>query len=106
MDQSMDGSKVASVGSPTELLQYIVKTPEGGHTCGICFNFVHQSRSNVRNHVESEHFKNAFVYTCPECNKECISHQALLKHKSRYHKTQVRAPQMITSQDITRPKLE
>ena len=69
--------------NPEDLLKYIDKIEEGNYFCTICASFSHKNRANVRNHVESKHFTNTFLYTCPHCGKECPSHQALLKHKSR-----------------------
>jgi len=72
---------------PADLLQYIVKDSATGNlSCSLCTNFSHRSRANVRNHIESKHFPNTFVYTCPVCFKDCPSHQSLLKHKSLFHK--------------------
>jgi len=83
-DMAMEGSKGVD---PADLLQYIVKdTASGILSCSLCSHFSHRSRANVRNHIESKHFPNTFVYTCPTCAKECPSHQSLLKHKSLFHK--------------------
>ena len=69
---------------PNDLLKYITRDEATGTSmCSICSSFFHKSPSNVRNHIESKHFTNTFVYNCPHCGKECSSHQALLKHKSR-----------------------
>jgi len=83
-EMAMDGSKGFD---PADLLQYIVKdSATGSLACSLCSNFSHRSRANVRNHIESKHFPNTFVYTCPVCAKDCPSHQSLLKHKSLFHK--------------------
>ena len=72
---------------PADLLQYIVKDSISGNlACSLCSRFSHRSRANVRNHIESKHFPNTFVYSCPICCKNCPSHQSLLKHKSLFHK--------------------
>ena len=67
-------------------MKYIGKDDLGNHFCTLCSKFSHKARANVRNHVESKHFANMFVYTCPTCGKCCPSHQSLLKHKSLFHK--------------------
>jgi len=80
----MDGNKGLD---PADLLQYIVKDSSTGNlSCSLCYSFSHRSRANVRNHIESKHFPKTFVYTCPICEKECPSHQSMLKHKSLFHK--------------------
>jgi len=72
---------------PATLIQYIARDETTGqYQCSLCSDFSHKSRANVRNHVESKHFQNTFVYSCSYCDKTCTSHQALLKHKSVFHK--------------------
>ena len=68
---------------PEDLDQFISPRPELGYTCDICAAFGHASKSNVRNHVESKHFPNTFVYNCNQCQKQCNSRQALHQHKSK-----------------------
>ena len=68
--------------NPAELDQFVERS-ELGYSCNICASFSHASRSNVRNHVESQHFPNTFVYTCDLCQKQCKSRQALQQHKSK-----------------------
>ena len=68
---------------PEDLDQFISPRPELGYTCDICASFGHASKSNVRNHVESKHFPNTFVYNCNQCQKQCNSRQALHQHKSK-----------------------
>jgi len=73
---------------PSDLLQYTTKDPHSGkHVCTLCSNFSHNSQANVRNHIESKHFPGTFVYTCQLCGKQSPSHQGLLKHKSKWHKS-------------------
>jgi len=104
-DQSYDGSMVdagmmpqagvdgnkgptsASISRPEDLLQYIGKDQFGNYLCMLCNDFKHKSRANVRNHVESKHFTNMFIYECDICGKTAASQQALHRHKSSYHKT-------------------
>jgi len=67
---------------PEDLDQFIGRG-EMGYTCEICAQFSHGSKSNVRNHVESKHFPNSFVYNCNICGKVCNSRQALQQHRSK-----------------------
>ena len=75
-----------TISRPEDLLQYIDKDQLGNHLCMLCNDFKHKSRANVRNHVESKHFTNLFVYECDVCGKTAASQQALHRHKSSYHK--------------------
>ena len=68
--------------APGDLDQFISRV-EQGYGCHICGTFSHASRSNVRNHVESKHFPNVFVYNCDVCQKTLNSKQALQQHKSK-----------------------
>jgi len=81
-----DGNK-GTISRPEDLLQYIGKDQLGNHLCMLCNDFKHKSRANVRNHVESKHFTNLFIYECDICGKTAASQQALHRHKSSYHKT-------------------
>ena len=80
-----------TISRPEDLLQYIGKDLLGNHLCMLCNDFKHKSRANERNHVESKHFTNLFVYECDICGKTAASQQALHRHKSSYHKTVPRA---------------
>jgi len=86
MAQGADGNK-GTISRPEDLLQYIGKDQLANHLCMLCNDFKHKSRANVRNHVESKHFTNMFVYECDICGKTAASQQALHRHKSSYHKT-------------------
>ena len=52
-------------------------------TCSICQNFSHKSKYTLQNHIESKHFPNTFVYTCPKCQKNVYTREALICHKKR-----------------------
>ena len=80
LEASVPGDFVPSV--PADLDQFIARTGSG-YSCGLCGAFTHGSRSNTRNHIESRHFPNTFVYNCDICQKQCSSRQALQQHKSK-----------------------
>ena len=80
-----------TLSSPEELLNFCEKE-EGGRgwwTCSLCYQFAHRSRQNVRNHVESKHYPNAFQYSCPYCDKVCFTMRAMEVHKSSTHRWSV-----------------
>ena len=52
-------------------------------TCSICQNFSHKSKYTLQNHIESKHFPNTFVYSCPKCQKNVSTREALICHKKR-----------------------
>jgi len=79
-----------SFQDPSELLQYVERdlsdTSRTKYVCNICKNFFHQGRNNVRNHVESKHFPNLFVYKCDLCEKTVPSKASLQMHKHKAHR--------------------
>jgi len=79
------------LNSPEDLLSFCEKG-EGEMarwTCSLCYQFAHRSRQNVRNHVESRHYPNAFQYSCPSCDKVCYTMRAMEVHKSNVHRLSV-----------------
>ena len=81
-NQLFSSDHVPTLTSPSDLDQFVERS-DHGYLCSICASFSHVGRSNVRNHVESKHFPNTFVYTCDLCQKQCKSRQALQQHKSK-----------------------
>ena len=77
------------ITNPQDLDQYIVIRDDSlkKYSCGVCNNFCHQSRSNVRNHMESKHFAGYFSYSCDICLKVMGTNKAMEIHKSIYHPT-------------------
>jgi len=75
-----DGNK--GLSSPDDLKRYMLLGVEA-HTCSICQNFSHKSKYTLQNHIESKHFPNTFVYTCPKCDKNVFTREALICHKKR-----------------------
>jgi len=79
-----------SFQDPSELLQYVERdtsdTSRTKYVCTICKNFFHQGKNNVRNHVESKHFPNSFVYKCDLCDKSVPSKASLQMHKHKAHR--------------------
>jgi len=79
------------LNSPEDLLNFCEKEEDemARWTCNLCYQFVHRSRQNVRNHVESRHYPNAFQYSCPSCDKVCYTMRAMEVHKSNVHRSSV-----------------
>lgn len=74
--------------TPEDLMQYVGKQQGAVKSayCTICNNFSHQAGHHVRNHVESIHFPNTFVYNCHHCEKVVTTRKALQHHMSKEHK--------------------
>jgi len=80
-----DGNKGSQLGvlqSPEDFNQYVV-TGERGPTCGICRAFSHHSKTNVKRHIESKHFPDSFLYSCPSCGVAKNTKTALDLHLSK-----------------------
>jgi len=75
-----DGNK--GLSCPDDLKIYILHGVDA-LTCSICQNFSHKSKYTLQNHIESKHFPNTFVYTCPKCQKNVSTREALICHKKR-----------------------
>ena len=74
------------ITSPEDFNQFIVvQDDERKFLCGVCKIFSHKSRQNVRNHLESIHFKGYFTYTCDICGKVTNTNGSMQTHKSIFH---------------------
>ncbi|XP_023339231.1 protein tramtrack, beta isoform isoform X10 [Eurytemora carolleeae] len=96
MDPSMaggaDGNK-GTISNPKDLLQFVHPLTNGdpgfvcgGFVCGLCFKFKHVWRTNVRNHIESIHYKGHFVYNCDICGQVKNSKQDVYSCKSEHRR--------------------
>jgi len=76
---------------PSDLLQFVVENPDGvkKYRCALCETFSHNGRSHVRNHVESVHYPNSFLYPCGQCDKSFPSKNNVTLHRSRAHKQKI-----------------
>jgi len=85
--QTFDGAK-GQFGDPSDLFQFVIENFDGGKRfhCGLCNKFAHSGKTHVRNHVESVHYPNSFLYPCDQCDKSFPSKQNYQLHKSRVHK--------------------
>jgi len=78
------------IASPSDLLQFVLVSAEESQSakqefvCGVCFQFKHIWKANVRNHVEAQHFKGHFRYHCDVCGAEKQSKQDLYVCKSSH----------------------
>ena len=69
--------------------QYIQPVTVDGvnlNLCSLCQNFTHKGRFQLRNHVESVHFKGVFAYPCTKCEQVLSSKKALENHMYRKHR--------------------
>jgi len=94
LDTSMTGAEGnKGVRNPSDLLQYVLPhlfdddSGKSGYICGICFQFKHIWKANVRNHVESKHFKGQFVYKCDTCGSQKNSKQEMYACKSEHNRS-------------------
>ena len=74
--------------NPDDLLKYVTPDAQDGkmsYICGLCKQFRHKTRVDVRAHVEAMHFPGAFIYTCGICGKELQSKRDLYNH-NKVHK--------------------
>jgi len=88
-----DGNK-GKITKPEDFDKYIIPNQTaGGHSCSLCLQFTHVAKSNVRNHIESRHFPNSFVYNCEHCGHNLGTKKALQRHKARCKSGQVSVQQ-------------
>ena len=75
---------LGKITKPEDFDKYIIPNQTaGGHSCSVCLQFTHVAKSNVRNHIESRHFPNSFVYNCAHCGHNLGTKKALQRHKAR-----------------------
>ena len=85
---------LGKITKPEDFDKYIIPNQTaGGHSCSLCLQFTHVAKSNVRNHVESRHFPNSFVYNCDHCGHNLGTKKALQRHKARCKSGQVSVQQ-------------
>jgi len=86
--QALDTSR-AAFKDPEELLQFLTKDEQLNHyTCNLCLKTIKQ-RKDARNHVESIHFPNTFVYSCTVCEKTFNSKNTRNVHITRNHNKKI-----------------
>ena len=86
--QALDTSR-AAFKDPEELLQFLTKDEQLNHyACTLCLKTIKQ-RKDARNHVESIHFPNTFVYSCAICEKTFNSKNTRNVHITRNHNKKI-----------------
>ena len=70
---------------PDQLHQFVDRQDQGLFFCTICHKTA-ATRRDVRNHVESIHYPDAFVYDCQFCGKTMRTKKARDWHMSKNHK--------------------
>jgi len=72
------------IQSPDDLKKFVMQDPVSKvRYCSICNNYSHKALTNVRDHIESKHYNNHFIYNCEKCAKPFPTKMALFKHKPR-----------------------
>lgn len=88
-----DSFFIPGVKNPSDLLQFVLPhqfeddSGKSGFVCAICLQFKHIWKANVRNHVESKHFKGQFVYKCDICGSQKQSKQEMYACKSEHNRS-------------------
>jgi len=75
------------VKQPEDLLKFVV-CGVGGVMCSLCAKFF-KCKRDARNHIESIHFPNSFVYACEHCGKEFNALNTKNVHITRNHKKKI-----------------
>ena len=82
-----EGKKGSLIQRPEDLNQFVNKLSDGSglFICTICQKTLGY-RHLARNHVESIHFPDSFIYECDYCGKELNSKKAKINHVYNVHK--------------------
>ena len=72
--------------------EYLEECPDGSYRCTLCGKISSQNikdrsvkRQSIKRHIESHHV-DGLTYTCNFCMKTCKTQNALVMHKSKFHK--------------------
>ena len=72
---------------PSELLQFVRKDPsDQKFHCTLCGRFSHSVITCTRNHVESKHYPDSFIYPCDLCDQTFNSRMQFNNHKQTKHR--------------------
>jgi len=84
---SLDNNKGDELKKPEDLYKYVASlTNSSDFLCTLCSVFKHTKRANVRNHIESKHFKGVFLYQCEICKDYKNSKQEMYACKANHKK--------------------
>jgi len=85
-----DNNKGDELKKPEDLYKYVAPlTNSSDFYCTLCSVFKHTKRANVRNHIESKHFKGVFLYQCEICKDYKNSKQEMYACKANHKKTSI-----------------
>jgi len=90
MQQGVDQGKETEVKQPEDLLKFVVTGGDGGVMCSLCAK-TFKIKRDARNHIESIHFPNSFIYTCEHCGKQFNALNTKNVHVTRNHKKNTKA---------------
>jgi len=82
--QGVDQGKETEVKYPEDLLKFVVSAGDCGVLCSICAK-TFKNKRDARNHIESIHFPNSFVYSCEHCGKQFNALNTKNVHVTRHH---------------------
>jgi len=94
MNQPMQGAeqgKEAEVKNPEDLLKFVVCGGDGGVMCSLCAK-TFKNKRDARNHIESIHFPNSFIYSCEHCGKQFNALNTKNVHVTRNHSKKTLKP--------------
>jgi len=88
---AQDANKGEDLRKPEDLYQYVAPLANSNDFyCTLCSVFKHSKKANVRNHIESKHFKGVFLYQCEICQDFKNSKQEMYVCKSNHKKNAAR----------------
>jgi len=82
--QGVDQVKESEVKYPEDLLKFVVSAGDCGVMCSLCAK-TFKNKRDARNHIESIHFPNSFVYACEHCGKQFNALNTKNVHVTRHH---------------------
>ena len=107
-DKKFDRTKFEENGVPVkewkDLRRFVVISKKGNYQdglkrtyqCTICGCLETNSASQMQDHVETAHFKGAFKYTCPFCEKPFQSRCTLKRHERKDHRPKMEPSEVST----------
>jgi len=82
-----DASKGEDLKNPEDLYKFVAPLVNtNDFYCTICSIFKHPKKANVRNHIESKHYKGVFLYRCDICQEYKNSKQEMYACKANHKK--------------------
>ena len=108
-DQKLEQTKLGEDGEAVkdwkDLRRFVVISEKGNYQhgikrtyrCTICGFLETNSASQMQDHVETAHFKGAFKYNCPFCERQFQSRCTFKRHKRKVHKVKQELDEVSTN---------